>query len=259
MAQSHDSHGQWRSRDYQSSPQASESDFLKDLASMMWLKLHPQKQDWQKWSFIMPKSAAADAVEPRTSSTSSSYLEQQHGLEIRPLKAAADAVEPDEVALHDVEAVDAVEADEVALHGLDKSNCAAVDAVEADEVALHGLDKFKPLAPEKTTQSPLLIELGSGTKRSALTFGTAAAAEAQTETREALRALSSERDYYSHQYAGELSRSAALAQKLQTVEAELNQEREKEASTADPASAARPDEPDLPGAEASTADPASAA
>merc|ERR1719379_2284439 len=191
MAQSHDSHGQWRSRDYQSSPQASESDFLKDLASMMWLKLHPQKQDWQKWSFIMPKSAAADAVEPRTSSTSSSYLEQQHGLEIRPLKAAA-------------------------------------DAVEADEVALHGLDKFKPLAPEKTTQSPLLMELGSGTKRSALTFGTAAAAEAQTETREALRALSSERDYYSQPYAGDLSRSAALAQKLQTVEAELNQEREKE-------------------------------
>lgn len=91
------------------------------------------------------------------------------------------------------------------------------------------LTPLKPLIPAKRPPSTFLIELGSGTKRSALTLGTAAAAEARAETREALKALSSERDYYSQQYAGELSRSSALAQKLQTVEAELNQEREKEA------------------------------
>lgn len=91
------------------------------------------------------------------------------------------------------------------------------------------LTPLKPLMPEKKPPSTFLIELGSGTKRSAVTLGTAAAAEARAETREALRALSSERDYYSQQYAGELSRSSALAQKLQSVEAELDHERQKEA------------------------------
>jgi chromosome segregation ATPase len=62
-----------------------------------------------------------------------------------------------------------------------------------------------------------------------MTLGMSAAAEA----REQLRSLSSERDYYSQQYAGELSRSSALAQRLQLVQAELTQEQEKEKQESD--------------------------
>jgi len=92
------------------------------------------------------------------------------------------------------------------------------------------LSPLEPLTPaKKEAPSTFLIELGTSTKRSSMTLGTSAAAEARAETRAALQSLSAERDYYSQQYAGELSRSSALSQRLQMVQAELNQEQEKEA------------------------------
>lgn len=128
----------------------------------------------------------------------------------------------------------------------DKTPSASIGSTP--DVALDGLESIPPPAPPAppppvaqpvlpfTALEPLipkkkvfLMELGASTKRSASTLGTAAAEEARAETRTALQSLASERDYYSQQYAGELSRSSALAQKLQTVQAELTREQEKEA------------------------------